>query len=144
MTGLSPTEQKLRPTFQKRIKKLKKLRHRMRLWNMAGILCAIAASSPLVYFLFTGNMPAIVLDLPMYIAPEWATVLSVMGVGLLGAMVFYNQYKRDKDKFDKVRSGAVSVLLSSDAVCECKWMTCSCKDRLIKEMSEKYDINLSF
>jgi hypothetical protein len=144
VTGLSPIEQKLKSTFQKRIKKLKKLRRRMRMWNAAGMVCAIAASSPLVYFLFTGNMPPIVLDLPMYIAPEWAMVLSVIGVSLVGMLVFYTQYKRDKDKFDKIRSGAVSVLLSSDAVCECKWIQCSCKDNLIKEMSEKHDINLSF
>jgi hypothetical protein len=144
MAGLPPLEQRLKFTFSKRMDKLKKLRRRMRRWSAAGALCAVAASVPLVYFLFTGNLPAISFDPAPYVSGGWAAVIGMVAVGLLGSMVFYGQLKREKDKFDKIRVGAVALLQSRESICECKWAQCSCKDEIIREMSDKYDINLSF
>jgi hypothetical protein len=144
VAGPSIVEQKLKIAVFKRVKKLKKLRRRQRLWGAVGALCAVLASSPLVYFLATGSMPAISFDTSLYISGDWAFVIGAVAVGLLGAMLFYGQYKRDKDKYDKIRAGAVALLQANEPVCECKWTPCTCKDELIKEMSEKYDINLSY
>lgn len=144
MAGPSPLEQRLKIAVFKRIKKLRKLRRRMRLWGAAGALCSIIAAAPLLYYLATGTMPAISFDSSLYISGDWAVIIGAITVGLFGSMLFYNQFKRDKDKYDKIRAGAVTLIQAGDPVCECKWTPCSCKDELIKEMSEKYDINLSF
>jgi hypothetical protein len=140
----SIVEQRLKIAVAKRVRKLKKLRRRMRLWGAAGAVCAVIASSPLVYYLATGSMPAVSFDSSLYVSGDWAVILGAIAVGLFGSMLFYNQHKRDKEKYDKIRAGAVSLLQAGDPVCECKWTPCACKDELIKEMSEKYDINLSY
>ena len=144
MADPRPLEEKLKKTFLKRIEKMQKLRRSMRLWGAAGAVCAIVASAPIVYFLFTGNMPALSFDMPIYISPDWAVVIGMLAVGLFGSMVFYSQFKRAKDKLDKMRSGAVALLQSSDAVCDCNWLQCTCKDDVIRDMHDKYDINLSY
>lgn len=140
----SDVEKKLKLTVAKRIKKLKKLRRRMRMWGSAGAICAIIAAVPLVYYLVTGNMPAISFDNTIWISGDWAPIIGAVIVGLFGSMLFYAQYKRDKDKYDRIRAGAVEILKAGDPICECKWYPCSCKDDLAKEMNEKYDINLSY
>lgn len=137
-------EQKLKLPVQKRVKKLKKLRRRLRLWSVAGALCVAAAAAPPLLYLVTGSMPAVSFENGLYVSGDWAVVLGMILVGLLGAMLFYNQYKRDKDKYDRIRAGAVSLLQAGDPVCECKWTPCTCKDDLVREMNERYDINLSY
>jgi hypothetical protein len=144
VAGPSAVELKLKIAVFKRVKKLKKLRRRQRLWGAVGALCAVVACSPLLYYLATGSMPAISFDSSLYISGDWAVILGAVIVGLFGSMLFYAQYKRDKDKYDRIRAGAVALLQAGDPVCECKWTPCTCKDDLIKEMHEKYDINLSY
>lgn len=135
---------KLKLPMSKRVKKLIKLRRHMRMWGGAGALCSVLAATPLVYYLLTGKMPSISFDESLYFSSDWMVIIGAVIVGLFGSMVFYSQYRRDKDKYDKIRSGAIALLQAGDPVCECKWTPCSCKDDLIKEMNEKYDINLSY
>jgi hypothetical protein len=144
LAGTSPVDQRLKLAFQKRMKKMMKLRRRMRLWGAAGAVCAVLATAPLIYFLITGMLPAISFDSSLFVSGDWAFVVGAIAVGLFGSMVFYNQLKRDRDKFDKLRAGAVEMLQSGEAICECKWATCSCKDELVGEMHDKYDINLFY
>lgn len=140
----SPVEQKLKLAFLQRLKKMTKLRRRMRLWGTAGAVCAVLASAPLVYFLVTGSLPAVSFDSSFYASDDWAFVIGAVAVGLFGSTVFYGQLKRDREKFDKLRAGAVEMLQSGDAICDCKWITCTCKDDLAGEMHDKYDINLFY
>lgn len=144
MAGNSAVEKKLKLAVLKRVKKLRKLRRRMRLWGMCGVLLAITGCAPLCYYLLTGNLPAITFENTIYIADEWAVVIGTILIGWLGSMLFYGQYKRDKDKYDKIRAGAVEMIKAGDPICECKWNPCTCKDDLIREMNERHDINLSY
>jgi hypothetical protein len=140
----SVVEPKLKLAVLKRVKKLKKLRRRQRLWGAAGVTFAVVASAPLLYCLITGALPAISFGDTIYIADGWAVLVGCVFVGWLGSMLFYGQYRRDKDKYDKIRAGAVSLLQEAAPICECKWYPCTCKDDLIRELSEKFDINLSY
>jgi hypothetical protein len=144
VAGQSVVEAKLKIAVFKRIKKLKKLRRRMRLWGAIGVVFAITACAPLVYYLATNTLPAISFDKTIFIANEWAVVIGTIMVGWLGSMLFYGQFRREKDKYDKIRAGAVALVHAGDPICECKWTPCNCKDDLIVEMKEKYDINLSY
>lgn len=144
MAEIFPIEKKLKLAVQKRIKKLKKLRRRTRMWGIAGMICAITACAPLLYFLLTDNIPAVSFEKTIYISSDCAVIVGCLGVGWLGAMLFYGQYKRDKDKYDNIRAGAVDLLRAGDPVCECKWTPCTCKDDLLKHLSEQYDINVSY
>ncbi len=144
MAGLSAVERRLKLPVLKRVKKLRKLRRRMRLWGSCGALLAVTGCGPLLYYLFSGSLPAISFDQTIYISDEWAVIAGTVLIGWLGSMLFYGQYKRDKDKFDKIRAGAVELIKSGDPICECKWTPCSCKDELIGEMNEHHDINLSY
>ena len=137
-------EQKLKLGVFKRVKKLKKLRRRMRLWGVAGIMCAICASSPLVIFIFTGALPRISVDKFLDFSGDWGTVLGMIMVGLAGTMLFYRQFRFDKEKYDRIRAGAIALIQSGDPICDCKWTPCDCKDDLIRKMSAKHDINLSY
>ena len=139
-----PIQRNLKLPIGKRVKKLIKLRRRMRMWGSAGAVCAVIASAPLVYYLVSGRMPPISFDNAIFISGDWATVIGAVIVGLFGTMLFYGQFRRDKDKLDKLRAATVEILQSGDPVCECRWTPCSCKDSLIREMSDRYDINLSY
>jgi hypothetical protein len=139
-----PVEQRLKLAFLQRLKKMTKLRRRMRLWGAAGAVCAVLASAPLVYFLVTGSLPAVSFDSSHYVSDDWAFVIGAVAAGLFGSTVFYGQLKRDRDKFEKLRAGAVEMLQSGTPVCDCRWTVCSCKDELADEMHEKYDINLFY
>lgn len=140
----SSVEQKLKLAVLKRMKKLKKLRRRMRLWGATGVTFAILACAPLLYCMATNSLPAITFENTIYIANGWSVIIGCVFIGWLGALLFYGQFRRDKDKYDKIRAGAVSLLQAGDPICECKWYPCTCKDDLIREMNEKYDINLSY
>lgn len=140
----SAVESKLKLSVLKRVKKLKKLRRRQRLWGGAGVTFALLASTPLLYCLVTGALPAISFGDTVYIADEWAALAGCVFVGWLGSMLFYGQFRRDKDKYDKIRAGAVAQMQDAAPICECKWYPCTCKDDLIREMNEKFDINLSY
>lgn len=144
MAGLSEFESNLKPSVRKRVNKLKKLRRRMRMWGAAGAVCAVAAGAPPVYYLATGNMPAVSFESALFLSGDWAVVIALIAVGLFGSMLFYAQYRRDKDKFDKIRAGAVELMQAGAPICECKWTPCSCKDKLAEEMSDKYDVNLYY
>jgi hypothetical protein len=144
VTGLSESQNNLKESMKKRIKKLVKQRRRMRMWGAAGALCAVLAGAPPAYFLATGNMPALSFDGAIFISGDWAVVIGMIAVGLFGSMLCYSQFKRDKDKFDKIRAGAVELMQAGAPICECKWTPCSCKDNLAAEMSEKFDINLFY
>lgn len=144
MAGLSAVETRLKLPVLKRVKKLKKLRRRMRLWGACGAMLAVTGCGPLLYYLFSGTLPPISFEHTIYISNEWAVIAGTVLIGWLGSMLFYGQYKRDKDKFDKIRAGAVDLIKSGDPICECKWTPCSCKDELIGEMNEHHDINLSY
>jgi hypothetical protein len=111
---------------------------------VAGALCAICASSPLVIFIFTGAMPSISLGQSLNLYGDWGTPVGMILVGLAGTMIFYLQYNRDKGKYDRIRAGTIALIEASAPICECKWTPCDCKDDLIRKMNVKYDINLSY
>ena len=144
MAVASVVEQKLKLAVLKRIKKLKKLRRRQRMWGIAGALCAILACAPLLMYVITGEMPMATLDTYLFMLEDWAVPIACVIVGMAGTVIFYRQYRRDKDKYDGIRAGAVALMQANEPVCECKWMPCNCKDDLLKEMNEKHDINLSY
>lgn len=140
----SVVENRLKPSILKRVKKLKKLRRRMRMWGSAGAACAVVAGAPPVYYLITGNMPAISFDGSLFISGDWAVIIGMILVGLFGSMLFYAQFRRVKDKYDKIRAGAVELIQGGDPICECKWTPCTCKDELTQDMSDNFDINLFY
>ncbi len=144
MAGLTEVEAKLKLPVLKRVKKLKKLRRRMRLWGACGVLLAATGCGPLLYYLLSGKLPPITFEQTLHISSEWAIIAGTVLIGWLGSMLFYGQFKRDKDKYDKIRAGAVELIKAGDPICECNWTPCSCKDDLIRLMNEDHDINLSY
>ncbi len=140
----SAVQPKLKLAVLKRVKKLIKLRRRQRLWGGAGAVFAALAAMPLLYCLATGTLPAVSFGETVYISDGWAALAGCVFMGWLGSMLFYGQFRRDKDKYDRIRAGAVALLQEGTPVCECKWYPCTCKDDLIRELNEKYDINISY
>jgi hypothetical protein len=136
-------ELRLKLNVSRRVKKLKKLRRRLRIWGVAEVLCIALAAWPLVMRVFLENLPFFAEGGTLFGA-GWAQVFAMVGAGFLGALLCSQQHKRDKDKFDRIRAGTIVLMEASSPVCECKWMPCDCKDELIRRMKDKYDINLSY
>lgn len=136
-------EQRLKLNMCRRVKKLKKLRRRLRMWGVGEVLAIALAAWPLVTRVFLDTLP-IFSEGGALFGAGWAQVLAMVAAGFVGALLCAQQYKRDKDKFDRLRSGTIVLLEAASPVCECKWLPCDCKDELIRRMKDKYDINLSY
>lgn len=144
MDAEAELRQKLKLPMQRRVKKLMRLRVRLRLWGVAGIVCAIIAATPPVLFLGTGARPAVNSGDVFTFSRGWVGPLVAIAAGLFGTMLFYRQYRRDKEKYDRIRAGAVELIRSGDPICECRWIPCTCKDDLVRQMKANHDINLSY
>lgn len=136
-------ESRLKENVSRRVKKLKKLRRRMRIWGVGEVLAIALAVWPLVTRVFLDNLPFFSEGGALFGA-GWAQVLAMVAAGFVGALMCAQQYKRDKDKYNHIRSGTIVLIEAASPVCECKWLPCDCKDELIRRMKKKYDINLSY
>ena len=144
MEGPDDVRERLKLPVQRRVKKLIRLRRRLRLWGVAGVLSAITAAAPPTLYLLTGIHPAVNDANVFDFSRAWVTPLVMIGAGLFGTLLFYRQYRKDKDKYDRIRSGAVELIRAADPICDCRWIPCDCKDNLVREMKERHDINLSY
>ncbi len=136
-------EQRLKLNVYRRVKKLKKLRRRMRMWGVVEVLGVAAAAWTLTTRVLLNNLPFFA-EGGVLFGEGWAPVLAVVAAGILGVILCSDQYKRDKEKYNRIRAGTIALMEGAAPVCECKWLPCDCKDDLIRRMKEKYDINLSY
>lgn len=136
-------ELRLKLNVSRRVKKLKKLRRRLRLWGVCEVIAIALAVWPLVTQVFLNNLPFFS-DNGLLFGAGGAQVLVFVAAGFVGALLCSQQHKRDKDKFDRIRAGTIVLMEAASPVCECKWLPCDCKDELIRRMKDKYDINLSY
>ena len=97
-------ELRLKVNMGRRVKKLKKLRRRMRLWGVGEVIAIGLAVWPLVTRVFLENLPFFS-EGGVLFGSLWAQVLAMVAVGFVGALLSAQQYKRDKDKYDRLRAG---------------------------------------